>query len=57
MKKKIKEFIICVMLGALGAALLLTIFFHAVIQTSFRMNPPTEAELAEDPSLARYLND
>lgn len=57
MKKKIKEIIICVMLGALGAALLLTIFFHAVIQTSFRMSPPTEAEIAEDPSLARYLND
>ena len=29
--------------------------FGAVIQQSFRMNPPTAEELAQDPSLERYL--
>lgn len=57
MKKHIKEALACVMIGVIGAAMVLTIFFYAAIQTSFRMSPPTEAELAEDPSLARYLND
>lgn len=36
------------------AAMLLTSLFEAVIQESFKITPPTQAELAEDPSLAVY---
>lgn len=30
------------------------VLFHAVLQESFKNYPPTQAELAEDPSLAVY---
>lgn len=33
----------------------LTILFNAVIQKSYELSPPTSAELAEDPTLTRYL--
>ena len=39
------------------AAMLLTSLFEAVIQESFKITPPTAEELAEDPSLAVYLED
>lgn len=39
------------------AALLLTSLFEAVIQESFKNYPPTAEELAEDPSLAVYLEE
>ena len=33
------------------------VLFHAVLQESFKNYPPTAEELAEDPSLAVYLED
>ena len=33
------------------------VFFQAVLQESFKNYPPTQAELAEDPSLAVYLEE
>ena len=33
------------------------VFFQAVLQESFKITPPTAEELAEDPSLAVYLED
>lgn len=42
----------------IGAALVigfLAVMAGAVLQESFKITPPTAAELAEDPSLAVYL--
>ncbi len=41
---------------ALIAGMLL-VFAGAVLQESFKITPPTAAELAEDPSLAVYLQE
>lgn len=39
----------------LGTILIVYTFAGAVLQESYRLNPPTEQEIAEDPSLVRYL--
>lgn len=57
MKRNIKGFIKTVAIAIIWMSLLIGLFFHATVETSLRNCPPTEAELAEDPSLARYLND
>lgn len=50
-----KEFIKTLLLALIGAVLMLQMFIGAVVQESFRNCPPTAAELADDPSLERYL--
>ena len=54
----VKEIIKAVGYGLLGIVLaigLLMTLFHASVQYTFRYNPPTEEELAEDPTLIRYI--
>lgn len=29
--------------------------FHLIMQTSYRLCPPNEAEIAEEPALAKYV--
>ncbi len=41
--------------GIAGIVLMIYAFIGAVVQESFRNCPPTAAELAENPSLERYL--
>lgn len=43
------------LLAAILTALMLQMFIGAVIQQSFRNCPPTAAELADDPTLERYV--
>jgi len=52
-----KNVINTALIGMVLATLLLALLFHAVVQQSYRNAPPTEQELLEDPSLARYLNN
>lgn len=44
-----------ILIGAALAIGLLAVMAGAVLQESFKNYPPTDAELQEDPSLARYL--
>ena len=49
------EKLIIEMLIILAAAVLLAVVtFRGVVQCSFRYDPPTSSEIAEDPSLVRY---
>lgn len=43
-----------ILIGAALAIGLLAVMAGAVLQESFKNYPPTQAELAEDPSLAVY---
>lgn len=45
------------LIGAALAIGLLAVMAGAVLQESFKITPPTAEELAEDPSLAVYLED
>ena len=45
------------LIGAALAIGLLAVMAGAVLQESFKNYPPTAEELAEDPSLAVYLED
>ena len=45
------------LIGAALAIGLLAVMAGAVLQESFKITPPTAAELAEDPSLAVYTED
>lgn len=55
MVKKILAAFGCLMVGAVLALGLLMMLFHASVHYTFKNNPPTAEELAEDPSLVRYL--
>lgn len=47
-----------IVIGAVALAMLIGFMWilgAAVLQESFKITPPTSAELAEDPSLAVYL--
>lgn len=44
-----------ILLTAIMIAGLLMTLIYASIQESFRITPPTSAEIAENPELARYL--
>lgn len=37
-----------------AAALLAVVTFRGVVQCSFRYDPPTSSEIAEDPALVKY---
>lgn len=55
MVRKIMAALGCLIIGtALAIGLLMTLF-HASVQYTFRNNPPTAEELAEDPTLIQYL--
>ena len=56
MKVRIKDILVTCFIGILGALIIGAIFVGAVIQQSFRNCPPTQAEIAEEPSLEVYLN-
>lgn len=55
MVRKIAAAFGCVLVGTALAIGLLMLLFHASVQYTFRNNPPTAEELAEDPSLIQYL--
>ncbi len=38
------------------AAFLLSMLFNAAVNYTFRYNPPTAEELAENPALIKYVN-
>ena len=46
-----------ILIGSALAIGLLAVMAGAVLQESFKNYPPTQAELAEDPSLSVYLED
>ena len=45
-----------ILIGAALAIGLLAVMAGAVLQESFKITPPTQAELAEDPNLAIYTD-
>ena len=51
--KLMKEFIEMLIILA-AAALLAVVTFTGIVQCSFRYEPPTASEIAEDPSLVKY---
>lgn len=52
--KLMKELIIEMLIILAAAALLAVVTFCGVVQCSFRYDPPTASEIAEDPSLVKY---
>ena len=52
--KLMKDLIIEILIVLAAAALLAVVTFRGVLQCSFRYDPPTSSEIAEDPSLVRY---
>lgn len=56
MKIRVKDIIITVLILLAGTLLFVAMFMGAVIQQSLRNCPPTQAEMAEEPSLEVYLN-
>lgn len=54
--KKALWFIIEAVLVFIAAAVLAVVTFNGIIQCSFRYDPPTSSEIAENPALARYLH-
>lgn len=44
-----------VLTAVLVSAFMILLFIGAALQESYRLAPPTAEELADDPSLARYL--
>ena len=52
--KLMKEFLIELFIILAAAVLLAAVTFRGVVQCSFRYDPPTSSELAEDPSLVIY---
>lgn len=55
---RFKAIIQAVAIGAAGvllAAFLITILFEAAVNYTFRYNPPTAEELAENPQLIKYV--
>ena len=55
MVKKVLAGLGYLVIGTALALGLLMVLFHASVQYTFRNNPPTQEELAEDPSLIQYL--
>ena len=53
-EKLMKELIIEMLIILAAAALLAAVTFRGVVQCSFRYDPPTASELAEDSSLVIY---
>lgn len=51
MKRFIKDFVIVIALSLMFVAVL----FGAFLQSSYKLNPPTEAERAEHPILIAFL--
>ena len=59
-KETIEKVFETVVTAVLGIALLLGsfwVFGQAVLQESFKITPPTQEELQEDPSLSVYLQN
>lgn len=52
--KLMKELIIEMLIILAAAALLAAVTFRGVVQCSFRYDPPTASEIAEDPTLVKY---
>lgn len=59
-RKTIEKVFETVVTAVIGIALLLGFFWvfgQAVLQESFKITPPTQEELREDPSLSVYLQN
>lgn len=59
-RKTIEKVFETLLAAVLGIALLLGFFWvfgQAVLQESFKITPPTQEELQEDPGLAVYLQN
>lgn len=51
---KWKNFLLLAIAMIAGIAFIGHLAFNAIMAESFKLNPPTQAEIAEDPTLARY---
>lgn len=52
--KLMKELIIEMLIILAAAVLLAAVTFRGIVQCSFRCDPPTASEIAEDPTLVKY---
>lgn len=52
--KKLMKFLIDIIIVLAAAVLLAVVTFRGVVQCSFRYDPPTSSEIAEDPTLVKY---
>lgn len=60
MKNCLSKVLQAVAIGAAGvllAAWLLTVLFNAAVNYTFRYNPPTAEEIAENPELIKYVDN
>ena len=53
LRKSIRILLVVLIYAAAGAAIM-AVTFKGIVQCSFRYDPPTASELAEDTSLVRY---
>ena len=52
--KKLLDYTICFLCGAILSLIVAILLFNAVLQQSYREAPPTEYEMELDPSLERF---
>ena len=43
--------------SAISAAAFAVLIFQLIMQTSYRLCPPSEAEIAEEPALVKYAEE
>ena len=43
--------------SAISAVAFAVLAFHLIMQTSYRLCPPNEAEIAEEPALVKYTEE
>lgn len=52
---KIAEMAAYVLIATAAMCMLMVTLFHSAVNYTYRTNPPTAEEIAEDPTLERFL--